>query len=104
MREKGSGSREIFESSLLLHGIEVQPQWESISTQAILQAVGQGLGMAVLPLLLAQHDIAQGKICRVQIEGIPLARKFFVIHHKNKYRTAAMLAFIALCHACAAPA
>lgn len=99
MRERGSGGREILESALLLHDIELEPAWESISTQAIVQAVINGFGVAVLPLLLVKNHLAQGELIAKSIEGISLQRKFFIIHHKNKYLTGTAKDFICLCHA-----
>ncbi len=99
MREKGSGGREILESALLLHGIQLEPAWESISTQAIVQAVANGLGVAILPLLLVENDLAQGTLITKPLEGISLKRKFSIIYHKNKYLTKTAKDFIGLCRA-----
>ncbi len=99
MREHGSGGREILEGALLLHDIEIEPAWESISTQAITQAVANGFGVAVLPFLLVEPYLAQGTLVTRPIEGIPLKRKFAIIHHKNKYITGIMQEFIGLCRA-----
>ena len=98
MRERGSGAREILESALLLHDIEIEPVWESISTQAIVRAVASGFGVAVLPLLLVKQHLAQGTLVTKPIEGIALKRKFVIIHHKNKYITGTMQEFIRECH------
>lgn len=97
MRERGSGGREILESALLLHDIEIEPRWESISTQAIIRAVADGFGVAVLPFLLAEPHLAQGTLVTRPIEDISLKRKFAIIHHKNKYITGIMQEFIGLC-------
>lgn len=97
-RERGSGAREILEGALLLHDIELQPAWESTSTQAIVQAVVNGFGVAVLPLLLVKNHLAQGTLSTRPIEDISLNRKFFIIYHKNKYITSTMQEFIDLCH------
>ncbi len=97
LREKGSGGREILESALLLHNIEIEPTWESSSTQAIIQAVAKGLGVAVLPMLLVENYIAQGALITRPIEGISLKRKFMIIYHKNKFLTDIAKDFIELC-------
>lgn len=97
MRELGSGGREIVESALLLHGIEIKPAWESISTQAIVQAVAEGFGVAVLPLLMLASPLSLGKICTKPIEGISLKRKFTIIYHKNKYLSESIRFFFELC-------
>lgn len=98
MRERGSGGREILESALVLHDIEIVPRWESISTQAIVRAVESSLGVAVLPLLLVENHLARGTLVTRPIEGVCLHRKFAIIHHKSKYITDTMQEFIGLCH------
>lgn len=99
MRERGNGGREVLEGALLLHGIEIEPAWESISTQAIVRAVANGFGVAVLPLLLVENHLAQDTLITRPIEGISLNQKFTIIHHKNKFITGAMQEFIGLCRA-----
>jgi DNA-binding transcriptional LysR family regulator len=98
-REHGSGGREVLESALLLHDIKIEPVWESISTQAIVQAVINGIGWAVLPLLLVESLLEQGLLVTRPIEGISLNRKFAIIYHKNKYLTDIMQEFMDLCTA-----
>jgi len=98
MREKGSGGREILESALLLHDIVLDPAWESTSTQAILQAVANGFGIAVLPLLLAKPYLDKGLLIRRPIQDISLNRQFTIINHKNKYLTSSVQEWIRLCH------
>ena len=94
LREKGSGTREFFNSALLVKEQAVEPIWESISTQAIVTAVNLGLGISVLPKRLVENDINDGRVCRVFVEDLVLNRKFFIIHHKNKYMTKAINEFI----------
>ena len=72
---------------------------ESISTQAIVQAVINGIGWAVLPLLLVESLLEQGLLVTRPIEGISLNRKFAIIYHKNKYLTDIMQEFMDLCTA-----
>ena len=49
MREPGSAVRQILDASFSLLQITVHPVWQSASTQAIVSAVAEGLGVAVLP-------------------------------------------------------
>ena len=39
-----------------------RPAWESVSTQAIVSAVAEGLGVAVLPQLLVERDAREGRV------------------------------------------
>ncbi|MFV0402259.1 MAG: LysR family transcriptional regulator [Oscillospiraceae bacterium] len=100
MRERGSGGRELLESILRLHDLEVEPAWESTSTQAIIGAVAEGLGVAVLPLLLVEQPLKEGRLQRVAIRDVSFQRNFVIIHHKNKYLTAFAKEFIELCMEC----
>ena len=96
MREKGSAGREILEASFSLQHLFVRPIWESSSTQAIVSAVSQGLGVAVLPYLLVEKD-ARENLVKVLPFQKPLSRNLNVIYHKSKYLTPNMKAFIRLC-------
>jgi DNA-binding transcriptional LysR family regulator len=87
-REKGSGTREIVDSSLLVHGVLLQPIWESISTQALINAVANGLGISILPYRLAEPEIRAGSIVSLPIEEISFERTFYLIYSANKYLSA----------------
>ncbi|QAA33605.1 LysR family transcriptional regulator [Clostridium manihotivorum] len=97
LREKGSGGRELFDSTMLLHGMEVKPIWESVSNQAIIKAVSAGLGLSVLPYLLVKKDLESGIVKQIKIKALSLNRKFHIIYHKNKFLTTSAKEFIALC-------
>lgn len=97
LREKGSGGRELFESALLTHDIEISPIWESVSTQAIIKAVVEGLGLSVLPFELVKQELEKGALKRLQIEELSLKRHFYIIYHKNKLLTQSAKEFIELC-------
>lgn len=96
MREKGSAGREILDAWFALEHLSVRPLWESSSTQAIVKAVSEGLGIAVLPYLLVEKDIREGQVSRLFLEHPP-RRTFNLIYHKNKYLTENMLSFLELC-------
>lgn len=93
LREKGSGTRELFDSALLTQGITVTPEWESISTEALVSAVSLGLGVSVLPLRLVERDLSEGKLRPVRIRGLALGRYLSLIHHKDKHLSRNVLAF-----------
>lgn len=97
MREKNSGTRELADSVLLLHGFSAIPIWESISTEAIINGVSNGLGIAILPLRLVQNFIKKGTISKLNVVDINLKRKFYIIYHKNKFLTSSSIEFLKLC-------
>jgi len=97
LREKGSASRDIFDSKMFLHGITVRPIWESVSTQAIIKAVAAGLGISVLPYRMVKEDLDNNKIKSLEVEGLQFMRHYYIIHHRNKYLTQAASEFIDMC-------
>ena len=76
--------------------ISVRPAWESSSTQAIVQGVAKGLGVAVLPDLLVRRDLEQGVVFRAWLLR-PIHRKLNLIYHKSKYFSKSMTTFLELC-------
>ena len=97
LREKGSGTREVFDRVITQAGIHVTPVWEAMSTTALVNAVINGLGIAVLPHRMILPALRQGLICTVKVDGLSFSRNFHIIHHKDKFLTASAKRFIALC-------
>lgn len=96
-REKGSAGRDLVESTLKASGVEPHPLWQSISTQALVSGVAEGLGVAVLPLPLIQPALSAGTVSQFWVAGIRFARRFRLLHHRNKYLTRPMEVMIQLC-------
>ena len=100
VREKGSGTREIFERATEKAGFSMVPEWEAISTSAIINAAISGLGIAVLPYRTVYPYIKYGALIKINVEGLDLKRKFFVIHHKDKCLSSSAKAFLKSCLNC----
>ena len=97
LREKGSGTREVFEREIAQAGIRIDPVWEAMSTTALVNAVINGLGISVLPYRLILPALRQGLICTVRVQGLNFSRNFYIIHHKDKFLTGAARRFISMC-------
>lgn len=96
MREPGSAGRRELNACLALHQLQIQPAWESVSTQALIKAVAEGLGVAVLPKLLVQRDAANGIVTMLPFRE-PMTRTLNIVYHSKKYLSGSMNRFIALC-------
>ena len=96
LREPGSSGRTILEASFALRQLAVRPVWESASTQAILRAAAEGLGVAVLPERMARRAAEDGEVCLRPLAD-PIERTLHIAWHKSKYRTQTMQSFRALC-------
>ena len=88
--------RQILDASFSLLQITVHPVWQSASTQAIVSAVAEGLGVAVLPRMLVGRD-AKEEIVRMLPIDKPLVRELNIVYHRRKFLTRNMQDFIALC-------
>lgn len=97
LREKGSAVRNVVDACMARRGLAIVPAWQSVSAQAILQAVKEDIGVSILPHDLVRDNVARGEVVEVPVEGIDFARKFNIIYHKNKFHFPAMDDFITLC-------
>ncbi|MDD3335025.1 MAG: LysR family transcriptional regulator [Eubacteriales bacterium] len=96
LRERGSGTRELFQSAVTVLGYCFTPAWESVSTTALIHAVAKGGGVSVLPEKLVMDALQAGKLHRVNLQTLPLSRQLYLIYHKNKYLSAGLQALIAI--------
>lgn len=96
LRERGSGTREVFEREIARAGFSVMPDWESMSTTALLNAVENGLGIALLPRRLVAEAVESGRVKEIRIENLRFERSFSIIRHREKYETASMKRFTEL--------
>lgn len=85
LREKGSGTRALFERYLQEKGITVSEKWECHSSETIKNAVMGGQGLSVISRRLVARQAAEGTLRILPIEDAKLTRQFSLIHHKNKF-------------------
>ncbi|NLK68720.1 MAG: LysR family transcriptional regulator [Clostridiaceae bacterium] len=97
MREKGSGGRDLFDSTMLINNIELDYIGDSVSTQAIIKAVEAGLGISALPYLMVKEPLDASELWEIKVKGISLSRGFYIIYHKNKYLSQSTTDFISIC-------
>jgi DNA-binding transcriptional LysR family regulator len=93
VREKGSGTRDVFENAM--HQAEVAWKIGGVynNTEAIKQAVRMNLGLAVIPEVSAAEDVRLGSLVPLKVRGLKLARKFNLVYHRQKFFTRAMQVF-----------
>lgn len=84
LRERGSASRDLFDSALATASLSVHPTMESVSNEALFAAAEENLGIAILPEGLVPPHLAGGKLRVLTIAGASFERQSFLIVHKNK--------------------
>ena len=97
LREKGSGTRDVFDHVTAQAGIHITPAWEAMSTSALINAAITGLGIAVLPRRMIQTALDSGQIITVNVDGLDFRRSFYIIRHKDKFLMPSARKFISLC-------
>jgi len=104
LREKGSGTREVFEQAL--HHFHVEPtiRLELEHTEAIKRAVESGLGLGCISRLALKEAFRRGSLAPIRTPDLDLRRSFQFLWHKNKYQTSALREFLAACRAMSAGA
>jgi len=102
LREPGSAGRTMLNHIFAIHGMIVEPLWESVSTQAIVKAVNAGIGISFLPEKLVRGAIDSGIVATHEIADEPLTRNNYIAWHQNKHLTPSAKAIIEMCRRIAA--
>ena len=97
LREKGSGTRNLFEHVMNQHHLQCHVTGSYNNTESIRQAVAAGLGISAISSRLVAKELQEGKLASFTIPGITFRRSFRIVYHKNKYLTAGLKTFIDLC-------
>lgn len=95
MREKGSGTREIFETAMEAKGIRYSIAMELGHTEAIKKAVEAGLGVGCLSRMAVQRELDNGWLMEIK-SPLDLKRRLIILTRDSGYRTALMNAYLAL--------
>ena len=84
LREKGVGVRDKFDYIMMLNDITIAPVWESSNTKALINAVKDNYGVAVLPYLLVKDEIDDGSVAVLDINDDSLNRNLNIVYHREK--------------------
>jgi len=94
LREPGSGTREMTDRLLLPHLEQYPRRIELGSSEAILQAAAEGLGLACLSRWVVQNALQQGLLIALQTPLPPLWRQCYLVSHRQKQPTQALKHFM----------
>jgi DNA-binding transcriptional LysR family regulator len=97
LREPGSGTREAVEHALLPHLHQLHGDIQPGSTEAIKQAAAEGLGVACLSLCAVQDLVTLGRLVVLQTTLPRLARRFYLVHHRQKRFSGNLQRFVTHC-------
>lgn len=86
LRERGSGTRQTIENHLAQQGItfdNLNVVMELGSSEAVVNAVSSGLGVAITSKWAAERSLKLGEIVTVRIPGPPMVRDLYLIVSKH---------------------
>ncbi|AEY00165.1 LysR family transcriptional regulator [Oceanimonas sp. GK1] len=102
LREPRSGSREQFDRQLAPHLNRMGKILELNTPEAVMQAVEQGLGLALISRRAAADRLARGRLVVIDV-GLELPRTLRLVWHRHKYHSALLRRFVEMCRAPPAP-
>jgi len=85
MHEKGSASRNIVDEFIRKNNLPVSVSIELSNNEAIKRAVEQGLGLSLISENVVREEVERRKLRAIPLADPTLKRKFYLIHHKDKY-------------------
>jgi DNA-binding transcriptional LysR family regulator len=100
LREPGSGTRAAFEQVLAARGLALSDLTVAMvlpGNEAVRSAVEAGAGAGVMSRTVARLGVARGALVEVDLPLPP--RQFLLLRHKQRYRSKAAEAFLALASA-----
>ncbi len=94
LREKGSGTREVFENQTGCLSMTLNILLELGHTEAIKNAVSRGSGVSCLSRYALQDLLRLREIRLIKTPLLDLRRRFYLIMHKEKYKTKILQKFV----------
>lgn len=94
VHEKKSTPHQVFHEFIKKNKISVTSSLELSSNRAIKLAVESGLGIALISRKVAEEEIQTGKLAAIPIPDLSIKRKFYLVHHKEKFISDTLQGFI----------
>ena len=94
MHETGSAPRRAFERFIRKNDLSVTVHLELSSNRAIKRAVEDGIGIALVSRKVANEEIQAQRLIAIPLADPSMTRKFYMVHHKDKYLSESLQNFI----------
>ncbi|MGD9306503.1 MAG: LysR family transcriptional regulator [Desulfobacterales bacterium] len=94
MHEADSAPRRAIEDYIRRNHISVKIPLELSSNRAIKRAVEEGIGIALISRKVANDEIQAKRLKAIRLSDPSMNRKFYMIHHKDKYISESLQTFI----------
>ncbi len=94
MHEMDSAPRRALENYIRQHDLSVEVHLELSSNRAIKRAVEDGIGVALISRKVANEEIRNNRLSAIPLPDPSMTRKFYMVHHKDKYLSESLQNFI----------
>ena len=94
MHETGSAPRKAIDEYIRKNQLNIKIPLEISSNRAIKRAVEEGIGIALISRKVAREEIQAGRLMAIPLSDPSMTRKFYMIHHKDKYLSESLQSFI----------
>lgn len=98
MREKGSGTRKLFEDYLIQNNIPYKIAWEATCLDAIKSAIMYNQCISAISVRLVEQEIRNSLIHVVLNCDSAWNRNFYLVHHKDKFISEPMRSLKTIMH------
>jgi len=92
-REPGSGTRGLADTLFARNHLTFAPTLVMSSNEAIKQAVLAGMAVSFLSFHTVSAEVAAGTLKVLDVEGLPMVRRWYVVHRRDKRLSPAGVAF-----------
>ncbi|MCL2791822.1 MAG: LysR family transcriptional regulator [Spirochaetaceae bacterium] len=96
VHEKGSVTRKITESFIERNNLDANIHYEISNNEAIKRLVEQGLGIAFISNNIVSEEVKTGRLLALPVEDKDFKRKYYMIHHSDKYFSKPLKDFLEL--------
>lgn len=97
LRERGSGTRQLFDRVIGRHLGPFEPRLELEHTEAIKRAVESGLGISCLSRLSLREALRRGSLVEIPTPKFDLRRHFYFVRHRLRPDSPSVRCFTELC-------
>ena len=85
MHERGSATRDIVDTFFRRNNLSVLIALELSNNEAIKRAVEEGAGVSLISEHVVSEEVKRKKLKSIPLTDPTMKRKFYLIHHKDKY-------------------
>lgn len=98
MREKGSGTRRLFEDYLARHHVSCKITWEATCLDAFKNAIRFNNCISAISVRLVEQEAKEGSIHLARNTENDWNRSFFLVYHKDKFYSEPMRSLETIMH------